>query len=84
VAGVDQLLAALDSKPLSTWEDRIGMVSGRRDQAWQKVARKLEPESVSVSPPSATLKTEADLDTYLAAVRAEVLPHLRANKTVIV
>jgi hypothetical protein len=84
IAGVDELLAALDSKPLSAWDDRIGMVPGRRDQAQQKVAKKLEPEAVSVSPPSATLKTEADLDTYLAAVRAAVLPHLRDNKTVII
>jgi hypothetical protein len=84
VAGADELLAALDSKSLSAWDDRISMVPGRRDQARQKAAKKLEPESVSVSPPSATLKTEADLDAYLATVRAQVLPQLRANKTVII
>jgi hypothetical protein len=60
------------------------MVPGRRDQAQQKVAKMFEPEAVSVSPPSATLKTETDLDTYLAAVRAQVLPLLRDNKTVII
>ena len=77
-----QLLEALDSLSLSGWQERIGFVAGRRDQARQRAARKLEPESVSVALPSATLREQKDLDAYIEALRAQVKPHLDANKTV--
>ena len=58
-----QLLEALDATPLSVWQDRIGFVPSRRDQARQHAAKQLEPESVRVTPPSATLRTRDDLET---------------------
>jgi hypothetical protein len=79
-----KLLQALDAIPLSGWQDRISLVSARRDQARQHAAMELEPESVRVAPPSATLKTSDDLDEYLDGLRAQVRPHLDANKTVII
>ena len=39
---------------------------------------------MSVTPPSATLKTADDLDAYLDELRAQVQPHLDADKTVII
>ena len=79
-----KLLEALDAVPLSGWQDQISLVTSRRDQARRRAAKQLEPESVSVAPPSATLKTPDELDAYLAGLRAEVLPHLEANKTVVI
>ncbi len=79
-----KVLEALDTVPLSGWQDRISLVPSRRDQARQRAAKQLEPESVSVTPPPATLKTPADLDGYLAGLREQVLPHLEANKTVVI
>ena len=55
----------------------------RRDQARQRAAKELEPESVRVTPPSATSKTPDDLKAYLDGLRAQVQPHLDAEKTVI-
>jgi len=78
------LLDALDAVPLRGWDDRISLVSSRRDQARQRAAKEIEPESVTVTPPKATLKSEGDLAQYLADVRDQVLPHLQANKTVII
>jgi hypothetical protein len=80
----DRLLDALDAVPLSAWQDRISLVSGRRDQARQRAARMLEPESVTVEAPSATIKTPDDLVDYLDRVRSAVQPHLDARKTVII
>jgi hypothetical protein len=37
-----------------------------------------------VTAPSATIKTAADLDSYLDAVRTRVQPHLDDGKTVII
>lgn len=78
-----KLLDALDATPLSGWQDRISLVPGRRDQARQRAAKQLEPESVSVTPPSATIKTPDELQAYVDELRARVQPHLDANKTVI-
>ena len=78
-----KLLEALDALPIAGWRDRISLVPGRRDQAKHKAATLLEPESVSVSPPAATLKTAAELDAYLEALRKQVLAHLEDDKTVV-
>ncbi len=78
-----KLLEVLDATSLSAWQDRIRLVPGRRDQARQRAAKQLEPKSVVVSAPSATLKDDKDLDNYLEDLRARVQPHLDAQKTVI-
>lgn len=79
-----QLLESLDATPLSGWQDRISLVPGRRDQARQRAAKLLEPESVTVTLPSATIKTREDLDGYVQELRGKVEPHLDANETVII
>lgn len=84
VATEAQLLDALDATPLSAWQDRISLVPSRRDQARHRAALKLEPESVSVELPSATIKSADDLDAYVDELRAKVQPHLDADKTVII
>jgi len=77
------LLDALDTTQLSAWTDRIGLVPSRRDQARQRAAKQLEPESVAVSAPRATLRSTDDLTHHLDELRARVQPHLDAGKTVI-
>jgi hypothetical protein len=79
-----KLLAALDDTPLASWRDRISLVPGRRDLARLRAAKQLEPESVSVTPPSATIKSNMDLEMYVVELRSRVQPHLDANKTVII
>lgn len=83
VSTEERLLSALDAMPLSAWQDRISFVPGRRDQARQRAAKLLMPESVTVTLPSATIKAINELDSYLDQVRAHVRPHLDAGKTVI-
>jgi hypothetical protein len=78
------LLAALDATPLTAWQDRISLVPGRRDHARQRAAIRLEPESVTVTAPSATIKDDLDLDKYVEELRARVKPHLDEQKTVII
>lgn len=80
----EQLLNALDAVPVSAWQDRISIVPGRRDQARKRAAKLLAPESVTVTLPSATIKTVTELETYFDQVRAQVRPYLDADKTVII
>ena len=84
VASDATLLQALDAVPLGAWQDRISLVASRRDQARQRAARQLEPESVTVAVSSATIRSEQDLDSYLDELRARVRPHLDADKIVII
>jgi hypothetical protein len=84
VSSDGKLLETLDATPLSGWEDRIGLVPSRRDQARQRAAKVLEPESVTVSLPTATIRNEADLKSYVSDLEARVQPHLDAKKTVII
>jgi hypothetical protein len=79
-----KLLDSLDSTPLNSWEDRISLVPGRRDQASHRAAKKLEPESVTLTAPSATIKDNQDLEQYVAELRTQVQPYLDAQKTVII
>ena len=79
-----KLLEALDTTSLGAWQDRIGLIPGRRDLARQRAAKQLEPEAISLTPPSATLKTNQDLDAYLTDLREQILRYIEANKTVII
>ena len=84
VSSEAKLLEALDATPLTAWTDRLSLVASRRDQARQRAAKQLEPASVAVAVPSATIKDSDDLDDYVAELRARVQPHLDAKKTVII
>jgi len=84
VSTTAKLLVALDDSSLRSWHDRISLVPGRRDQARLRAAKALEPDCVSVTPPSATIKSEADLEAYLDELRKRIQSHLDGHKTVII
>jgi hypothetical protein len=77
------LLAALDDTSLSSWTERIEMVPVRHDRARKDAAQRLEPESVPVPLPQATVRSIDDLERYVEDLRARVRPHLDAGRTVI-
>jgi len=83
VSTESKLLESLDAIPLSAWTDRITLVDSRRDQARQRAAKKLEPKSVEVKPPSTTFKPGEDPTPYFDQLRALVQSHLDAGTTVI-
>ena len=51
---------------------------------WNLPPTLVEPKSVTVKPASATIKTESDVDQYLAAFRQQLMQHVSANETVII
>jgi hypothetical protein len=84
VSTESKLLESLDAVPLSAWSDRMTLVDSRRDQARQRAAKKLEPKSVEVKPPSTTFKPGDDPGPYFEQLRALVQSHLDAGTTVII
>jgi hypothetical protein len=79
-----KVLALLNDAPLSTWNDRRELVRARAKRAREIAVRRLEPASVPVAVPSATIKTEADVEAYLKDLRQRLMQHVAAGHTVII
>ncbi len=84
VGADDELLTALDATPLSAWAERRQAIPAKVATARTAVAQKLEPKAVTVVAPPATLRTEPDVDAYLAALRAILLQHIANAATIII
>lgn len=85
VGSDEELLRALDATPLRAWAERRQAIPAKVAAARAAVAKKLEPRSVTVTPPAATLRTEDDIKIYLAALKEQLLRHVVVNgETVII
>jgi hypothetical protein len=83
--GTDQaLLNSLDEIPLEDWQSRLVALPARFGMAREQAAKHLEPKAVRVTPPSATLRTEQDVDAYLAGLRSEIIEHIGKGNPVII
>ena len=80
----EDLLAALDATALTAWQDRISLVPTRLEDVQRQVLQDLEPKSVSIKVPTATVKTEQQLDEFLAALRGQVSAHLDGETPVLI
>lgn len=79
-----RVLALLDETSLPRWREQISYVATRVDQARAAAAKKLEPKSVQMKVPSATLRTESELTKYLEDLRASIQRHIDKDETVVI
>jgi len=84
VGSDDELLNALDDTPLTVWKERRQAIPAKVAAARAAAAKKLEPKSVTVTPTAATLRTEAEIDAYVTALRERLLRHITDGETVII
>ena len=77
------LLEALDFVSLTSWRERHQALAAKAAGARAAAAKQLEPRSVVVKPPTATIKTPGDVETYLARLREILMGHVDAEETVI-
>lgn len=86
VSSLDKLLAALDAQPLRSYQDRIDALPAKAAAARRRIAEIVDPDPpvVSVKPSGATLKTEADVNSYVGALRHQLIEHVNAGETVII
>jgi hypothetical protein len=84
VASDAELLTSLDATPLTMWTERRQAIPAKVAAARAAMAKKFEPKSVSVTTPPATLRTEVDVDTYLTALREQLLGHIINGETIII
>lgn len=83
VATDADLLQALDSFSLPSWRERCQALPAKAAAVRAAAAKQLEPKSVAVKPPTATIRTEVEVDAYLAQLRQVLMGHVDANETVI-
>jgi hypothetical protein len=84
VGSDDELLKALDATPLSAWAERRQAIQAKVATARAAAAKKLEPKSVRVIAPAATLRTKPEVDAYLAELRERLLQHIANDETIII
>jgi hypothetical protein len=77
------LLRALEVTPLTTWNNLTAALPSRVARARLEAARRLEPEAVKVWPEAATLRTENEVEDYLAKLRTEIMGHIEAGYPVV-
>ncbi|MBI4233819.1 MAG: BREX system P-loop protein BrxC [Chloroflexi bacterium] len=77
VADEEQVLGTLRGNSLANRRTLVEALPQRFQKALEEAARLVEPKAVRVTLPSATLRTEQDLDTWLEGVRKVVKDQLR-------
>jgi len=84
VSSDEDLLKALDETPLIAWKERRQAIAAKVAAAREAAAKQLEPRAVAVAPPPATLRTPAEVEAYVTALRERLLQHVTDGETVII
>ncbi len=79
-----EVLASLASISLQDWQTRHDALSTRFERARKDAEKLAEPTAVRVRLPSATLRTAAEVDEWLAGVRDEIITKIEEGNPVIV
>lgn len=83
IATEDELIAALNSTPLTQWRDRTDALAGRVDNLLAAAAKLLEPKAQRVTLPSATIRNTAELDQWLADARTQIEDGLKKGPVIL-
>jgi hypothetical protein len=83
IGSVEELATALRRSPLAHWQDRTDALPSRVDSLLAAAAKLLEPKAQRVILPSATLKSEAELDAWLAESRQTIAKALKDGPVIL-
>jgi hypothetical protein len=70
----EDLVKVLETHPIKIWKDRVDSLSKRFERAYEMAVKLTEPDTHAIELPKRTLKSENDIETWLA----EVAKQLRA------
>lgn len=83
VQSTEEILSTLEQMPIAMFSDRVAALSGRFDQIVAKAAEIIEPQAQFIKLPSRTVKTEEDIDKWLAEVQEKLKSALKDGPIVI-
>ena len=78
----EAILKSLDTVGISALKDRVAAMPGRFSQVQMQAAKMLEPEVQQISLPTPTLKSEKDVDAWLADVRQLLVEQLKKGPVI--
>ena len=76
LATPEKIVESLSACGIGQWRDSALALPARVDAALQDAAVEIEPKTQSITIPRRTLRSEADLDAWLAEVRIAIAPSL--------
>jgi len=79
VGTLQELLTSLAQCTAQRWQERQDAIAGKLQQARAACAKKLEPQVQPYHAPQRMVRNEAELDAWLAEVRAAALAMLPAG-----
>ena len=77
-----EVIAAVESMPLSTLSDRVDAFQGRLAKARQLLATAVAPKAVSYSPPQRLIKSAEEAEAYVGEIRDALLKAIEAGNPV--
>jgi hypothetical protein len=83
VANTDEVLATLERLSLSSFTDRVAAIDSRFDAVLVSAAELMEPKAQFVKLPSRTIKTDADIETWLADAKKEIAQALQKGPVIL-
>ena len=76
----EKIAQALSARGLSQWLDMTAAIPGRIEAALQDAAVEFEPKTQKIAiPKPAVIRSVADLEEWLTALRQTIIPHLEAG-----
>lgn len=76
----EKIAQSLSAKGLGQWQDMAALLPGRIEAALQDAAIELEPKTQKVAiPKPAVIRSVADLEEWLTALRQTIVPHLQTG-----
>ncbi len=79
----EDVLAAVAHTPLPEWNSKTDAIAERIGRCLVDAAKQLQPKTVQVTLPPASISKEAELDDYLENVRKQVMTHLAQGNPVV-
>lgn len=83
VANTDEVLSTLELLSLSSFTDRVAAIDSRFDAVLVSAAELMEPEAQFVKLPSRTIKTDADIEAWLADAKKEIAQALQKGPVIL-
>ena len=80
----DDVLRAVDTRPLTSWADRIAAVSERASRAREAAAKLLEPKAHRTSVPGASLRSPEEIEAYVDALRSRLMNELAEHNFLVI
>jgi hypothetical protein len=84
LGSAEEVLAAVESRPLASWDDRVVAVEARIGRIREAAARILEPQAHRTSVPPANLQSSEEVHEYVEALRKQLLRELQEHKSLII